>query len=315
MTTGSGKILKKIDDLGIADNTIVIYTHRQRAAFQRLARCGGDALPQREELQLGRRLPCPGGDPLAGQDRAGSVTNQIVSGLDWFPTLVAAAGDADIKDKLKAGFAVGGKTYKVHLDGYNQLPMLTGQTAGRPAQGVLLLQRRRPDGRDALRALEGRLHGAARRRLRRLARALRDAARAEAVRPAHGPVRARRRRAATPTTTGSYGASSCWCRPRAWRGSSSRPSANSRRGSGRTASTWMACCADGAADGATLLAGRRRAQRRRTRHARRPEETRSVTAHQPRPGTDVGALPDLTRAPPSPSCAPAWARPSSARSG
>ena len=60
------------------------------------------------------------------------MTNQIVSGLDWFPTLVAAAGDTDIKDKLKAGFAVGGRTYKVHLDGYNQLPLLMGQTQEGP---------------------------------------------------------------------------------------------------------------------------------------------------------------------------------------
>jgi len=51
----------------------------------------------------------------------------MFSGLDWFPTLLAAAGDTDIKDRLLKGTPVGGKTFKVHLDGYNQLPFLTGQ--------------------------------------------------------------------------------------------------------------------------------------------------------------------------------------------
>jgi arylsulfatase len=56
------------------------------------------------------------------------VSNTLISGLDWFPTLVAAAGDADITNKLLKGASVGGKSYKVHLDGYNFLPYLTGKT-------------------------------------------------------------------------------------------------------------------------------------------------------------------------------------------
>jgi arylsulfatase len=59
--------------------------------------------------------------------RAGTIANDIVSGLDWFPTLLAAAGDTDVKDRLLTGWQLGGTTYKVHLDGYNQLPYLTGQ--------------------------------------------------------------------------------------------------------------------------------------------------------------------------------------------
>jgi arylsulfatase len=55
------------------------------------------------------------------------VSNEIVAGLDWFPTLLAAAGDTDIKERLLKGSQVGGRTYKLHLDGYNQLPHLTGQ--------------------------------------------------------------------------------------------------------------------------------------------------------------------------------------------
>src|SRR3954469_19895451 len=67
-----------------------------------------------------------------GRVAPNSVSNQIVSNLDWFPTLVAAAGEPDIKAKLLAGFTTQGKAYKVHLDGYNILPMLTGQTTESP---------------------------------------------------------------------------------------------------------------------------------------------------------------------------------------
>jgi arylsulfatase len=63
-----------------------------------------------------------------GKIKPGSVSNGIVSGLDWLPTLVAAAGDDQIKEKLKKGTKIGAKDYKVHLDGYNQLPYLTGKS-------------------------------------------------------------------------------------------------------------------------------------------------------------------------------------------
>lgn len=62
-----------------------------------------------------------------GRIAAGTVSNEIVSGLDWMPTLLAAAGDADVKQKLLTGYQIGGETYKVHLDGYSQLAYLTGQ--------------------------------------------------------------------------------------------------------------------------------------------------------------------------------------------
>ena len=64
-----------------------------------------------------------------GKIKAGEVSTEMVSGLDWFPTLLAAAGDTTVKDRLLAGWAPtsGGPTFKVHLDGYNQLPYLTGQ--------------------------------------------------------------------------------------------------------------------------------------------------------------------------------------------
>jgi arylsulfatase len=65
-----------------------------------------------------------------GHIKPGTTSNDIISLLDWVPTLVAAAGEPDIKNKLLKGYTVGDKTYKVHLDGYDQTPMLTGTGAG-----------------------------------------------------------------------------------------------------------------------------------------------------------------------------------------
>ena len=62
-----------------------------------------------------------------GKVKAGSISNEIMSHLDWLPTLVAAAGEPNVKEKLLKGYQANGKTYKVHLDGYNFLPHLTGQ--------------------------------------------------------------------------------------------------------------------------------------------------------------------------------------------
>src|SRR6202042_308205 len=79
------------------------------------------------------RVPCVIRWP--GHIKPGSVSNEIVSGHDWLPTFLAAAGDADVKDKLLKGMEVGGKTYKVHIDVYNILPNLTPQTKKTPPRG------------------------------------------------------------------------------------------------------------------------------------------------------------------------------------
>ncbi len=96
-----------------------------------------------------------------GKIPAGVVSNEIVQHHDWLPTFLAAAGEPDVVEKLKKGYEAAGKRFKVHIDGYNLLPYLTGEEDDEPAQGVhLLLGRRRPR-RAALRQLEDRLHGAA----------------------------------------------------------------------------------------------------------------------------------------------------------
>jgi arylsulfatase len=81
------------------------------------------------------RVPCVIRWP--GHIKAGSVSNEIVSGHDWSQTLLAAAGEPDIKDKLLKGHKIGDMTYKVHLDGYNQLPYLTGQVDKGPRRSFI----------------------------------------------------------------------------------------------------------------------------------------------------------------------------------
>ena len=93
-----GQLLEKLDELlGIADNTIVFLQHRQRAAHEHLAGRRHDAVPRREEHQLGRRLARPAMVRWPGKIEAGSaVTNEIMHHMDWLPTFLAAAGDPDI---------------------------------------------------------------------------------------------------------------------------------------------------------------------------------------------------------------------------
>jgi len=85
--------------------------------------------------------PRPRHDSLAGrrQSRATEI-NDLVSHEDWVPTLVAAAGEPDVTKKLLAGYQAAGKTFRVHLDGYDQRDLLAGNRSGQ-AQGVFLLDR------------------------------------------------------------------------------------------------------------------------------------------------------------------------------
>ena len=122
-----GTVLKAVDDLGIGNDTIVIYTTDNGPHQNSWPDAG--TTPFRSEKNTNWegafRVPCMIRWP--GRIQPGSISNETISGLDWMPTLLAAAGEPDIKDKLLKGYQVGGKTFKVHLDGYNQLPYLTGQ--------------------------------------------------------------------------------------------------------------------------------------------------------------------------------------------
>lgn len=122
-----GKLLKALDDLGIADSTIVLYTTDNGPHMNSWP--DGAMTWFRSEKNTNWegafRVPCFIRWP--GHIKPNSLSHEIVSGLDWCPTLLAAAGDPDVKEKLLNGYTAAGKTFKVHLDGYNQLPYLSGE--------------------------------------------------------------------------------------------------------------------------------------------------------------------------------------------
>jgi arylsulfatase len=133
-----GKFLKLLDDLGIADNTIVFYSTDNGPHMNTWPDAGWN--PFRGEKNTnwegGWRVPAMVRWP--GKIPADQWTNEIVHHMDWFPTFLAAAGDANVKDALKAGVqnAAMNRDYKVHLDGYNILPLLSGETDKSPRKEV-----------------------------------------------------------------------------------------------------------------------------------------------------------------------------------
>ncbi|MCP4892129.1 MAG: arylsulfatase [Planctomycetaceae bacterium] len=129
-----GTLLAKLEELGVDDNTIVIYTtdngpHKNTWPDAAISPFRNE---KNSNWEGALRVPCMIRWP--GKIKAGSISNEIVSGLDWLPTLVAAAGGGDIKEKLLDGLTVGGKKFNVHLDGYNILPYLTGEAEASPRE-------------------------------------------------------------------------------------------------------------------------------------------------------------------------------------
>jgi arylsulfatase len=122
-----GDLLKHLDDIGVTDNTIVIFTTDNGAEV--FTWPDGGMTPFRATkgtvFEGGFRVPCIARWP--GKIKPGTVENGIFSGLDWLPTLVAAAGNPNITQQLLEGVKLGDRTYKNHLDGYNQLDLLLGK--------------------------------------------------------------------------------------------------------------------------------------------------------------------------------------------
>jgi arylsulfatase A-like enzyme len=127
MDDNIGTLLKHLDDIGEADNTIVVFTTDNGAEvftwpdggmtpFKNTKGTVGDG---------GFRVPCLVRWP--GHIKPGTVENGIFSGLDWFPTFLAAAGNPNITDQLLKGVKLGDRSYKNHLDGYNQMDLITGK--------------------------------------------------------------------------------------------------------------------------------------------------------------------------------------------
>jgi len=127
MDDSIGVLLKHLDDIGEADNTIVIFTTDNGAEV--FTWPDGGMTPFKATkgtiFEGGFRVPCIIRWP--GHVKPGTVENGIFSGLDWLPTLTAAAGNPDITDQLLKGVKLGDRTYKNHLDGYNQMDLLVGK--------------------------------------------------------------------------------------------------------------------------------------------------------------------------------------------
>jgi arylsulfatase A-like enzyme len=127
-----GQIIDKLDELGIADNTIVFYSTDNGVHYNQWPDAG--ITPFRGEKNTnwegGFRVPAMVRWP--GRIKPGAISNQVMSHLDWVPTLMAAVGDDEIVSALKEGKQVGDRSYRVHLDGYNFLPHLTGESATGP---------------------------------------------------------------------------------------------------------------------------------------------------------------------------------------
>ena len=132
-----GLVLKKLDDLGIADNTIVVYSTDNGA--ETFTWPDGGVTPFHGEKgttwEGGMRVPCLVRWPSV--IKPGTIINDIMSQEDWLPTFMAAVGEPDVVEKVKQGYQANGKTFKVHLDGFNFLPFFRGEVKEGPRKQIL----------------------------------------------------------------------------------------------------------------------------------------------------------------------------------
>jgi arylsulfatase len=122
-----GLVMKKLTDMGVDNNTIVIFTTDNGTEVFTWPDGGQTPFAQSKGTVMEGGFRAPAMIRWPGRVPAGKVENGLISGLDWFPTLLAAAGNPNIVEELKKGKPLGGTTYKVHLDGYNQMDMITGK--------------------------------------------------------------------------------------------------------------------------------------------------------------------------------------------
>ena len=122
-----GLVMQKLKDLGVDDNTIVLITTDNGTEVFTWPDGGQTPFAQAKGTVMEGGFRVPAILRWPGKVPAGKVENGIISGLDWFPTFLAAAGDPGIGEDLKKGKQIGDRSYKVHLDGYNQLDLITGK--------------------------------------------------------------------------------------------------------------------------------------------------------------------------------------------
>jgi arylsulfatase A-like enzyme len=134
-----GTVLKALDDLKIADNTFVMYSTDNGPHMNSWPDAGMTPFRSEKNTNWEGAYRVPAMVRWPGKIKPGQVSNEMVSHHDWLPTLLAMAGDTQVKDKLLKGFKAGDMTYKVHLDGDNLVPYLTGQVAKSPRESFLYI--------------------------------------------------------------------------------------------------------------------------------------------------------------------------------
>ncbi|MEM9040884.1 MAG: arylsulfatase [Actinomycetota bacterium] len=129
-----GELLDALDEMGIAENTIVMYSTDNGPHMNTWPDAGMTPFRNEKNSNWEGAYRVPALVRWPGKIDPGTVLNGIVSHNDWFPTLVSAAGNPDVADQLRAGTELAGDTYKVHIDGHDQLPYLTGEVDESPRQ-------------------------------------------------------------------------------------------------------------------------------------------------------------------------------------
>jgi arylsulfatase A-like enzyme len=121
-----GALLDKLDELGIAENTIVVYSTDNGPHMNTWPDAGTTPFRSEKNTNWEGAFRVPEMVRWPGKIPPGVVSNEIIQHHDWLPTFLAAAGEPDVVEKLKQGHEAAGKTFKVHIDGFNLLPYLTG---------------------------------------------------------------------------------------------------------------------------------------------------------------------------------------------
>ena len=132
-----GALLDKLDELGLAEDTIVVYSTDNGPHMNTWPDAGMTPFRSEKNTNWEGAFRIPEMIRWPGRIPAGVVSNEIVQHHDWLPTFLAAAGEPDIVEKLKAGHAIGDTTYKVHIDGFDLLPYLTGEVEHSPRKGLV----------------------------------------------------------------------------------------------------------------------------------------------------------------------------------
>jgi arylsulfatase A-like enzyme len=134
-----GTVLDALDRLGLSENTIVVYSTDNGPHMNSWPDAAMTPFRSEKNTNWEGAYRVPAMVRWPGHIKPGTVNNGMISHMDWLPTLLAAAGETDVKDKLLKGHSAMGRRYKVHLDGYNQLPYLTGQADMSPRQEFFYL--------------------------------------------------------------------------------------------------------------------------------------------------------------------------------